>query len=124
MKDGKHVILYVDDDPDFRDSMRTVLEANDYLFSEAATGEEGLRKFKSRAPDLVILDLMMEEIDTGTQMVRDLKLAGCEVPILVVSSVGEALRQSTNVDELGVAGVLQKPVDFDTLLALIKMKLE
>lgn len=124
MKDGKNVILYVDDDPDFRDSMRTVLEANDYLFSEASTGEEGLRKFKTQSPDLVILDLMMEEIDTGTQMVRDLRLAGCEAPILVVSSVGEALRQSTNVEELGVAGVLQKPVDFDTLLTLIKMKLE
>jgi hypothetical protein len=38
--------------------------------------------------------------------------------------VGEALRQSTNIDELGLAGVLQKPVDFDSLLALIKMKLE
>ena len=66
----------------------------------------------------------MEEIGTGTQMVRDLKLAGCRAPILVASSVGEALRQSTNIDQLGVAGVLQKPVDFDTLLALIKMKLE
>ena len=124
MKDGKHVILYVDDDPDFRDSMRTVLEANGYLFLEAASGEEGLRQFKQQKPDLVILDLMMEEIDTGTSMVRDLKLGGCEAPILVVSSVGEALRQSTDISELGLAGVLQKPVDFDGLLGMIKLKLE
>ncbi len=50
MKDGKHVILYVDDDPDFRDSMRTVLEANGYYFVDAASGEEGLRQFKSGSP--------------------------------------------------------------------------
>lgn len=124
MKDGKYVILYVDDDPDFRDSMGMVLEANGYLYAEADSGEQGLRKFKSQAPDLVILDLMMEEIDTGTSMVRDLKLAGCKAPIIVVSSVGEALRQSADMTELGLAGVLQKPVDFNDLLALIKMKLE
>jgi DNA-binding response OmpR family regulator len=119
----KFTILYVDDDPDFRDSMRTVLEANGYLFAEAATGEEGLRVFRSESPDLVILDLMMEEVDTGTTMVRDLKLAGCEAPIFVISSVGDALRESTNTTELGLAGVLQKPVDFDDLLMLIKTKL-
>jgi len=124
MKDGKYVILYVDDDPDFRDSMRTVLEANGYYFVEAETGEEGLRQFKSESPDLVILDLMMEEVDTGTSMVRDLKLVGCEAPIFVVSSVGDALRESTDSTELGLAGVLQKPVDFDDLLMLIKMKLD
>ena len=124
MKDGKQVILYVDDDPDFRDSMRTVLEANGYIFAEAASGEEGMRQYKAQQPDLVILDLMMEEIDTGTSMVGDLKLAGCQAPILVVSSVGEGLRQSTDIAELGLAGVLQKPVDFDGLLAMIKMKLE
>lgn len=123
MKDGKYVILYVDDDPDFRDSMRTVLEANGYLFLEAATGEEGLKQFQSEDPDLLMLDLMMEEIDTGTSMVRDLKLAGCEAPIFVISSVGEALLSSTDITELGLAGVLQKPVDFNHLLKLIEMKL-
>lgn len=123
MKDGKYVLLYVDDDPDFRDSMRTVLEANDYYFVEAETGEEGMRKFHSESPDVIILDLMMEEVDTGTSMVRDLKLAGCTAPIFVISSVGEQLRESMDFTELGVAGVLQKPVDFDDLLTLIKIRL-
>jgi two-component system, NtrC family, nitrogen regulation response regulator NtrX len=124
MKDGKHVILYVDDDPDFRDSMRTVLEANGFVLVEAATGEEGLVQFKKHGPDLIILDLMMEEVDTGTSMVRDLKMAGCSVPILVASSVGDALQSSTDTADLGLAGVLQKPLDFDNLLTLIRSKLE
>ena len=123
MKDGKPVILYVDDDPDFRDSMRTVLEAHDFIVVEADSGEEGLKRFLSESPDLVILDLMMEEVDTGTSMVRDLKLAGCEAPIFVVSSVGEALRDSADCTQLGLAGILQKPVDFEDLLALISSKI-
>jgi len=124
MKNGKHVIQYVEDDADFRDSVRTVLEANGYVMIEAASGEEGLRQFKAEQPDLVILDLMMEEVDTGTSMVRDLKMAGCTVPVIVTSSAGDALHMSTDYAELGLAGVLQKPVDFDVLLSLIRSKLQ
>lgn len=123
MKDGKYVIQYVEDDADYRDSMRTVLEQNGYTMIEAASGEEGLRQFKAERPDLVIVDLMMEEVDTGTSMVRDLKMAGCTVPIIVTSSAGDALHMSTDYTDLGLAGVLQKPVDFAALLSLIKSKL-
>ena len=123
MKDGKYVIQYVEDDADYRDSMRTVLEANGYHVIEAATGEEGLRQFKAEQPDLIIVDLMMEEVDTGTAMVRELKMAGCTAPIIVTSSLGDALHMTTDYAELGLAGVLQKPVDFDLLLGLIRSKL-
>ena len=123
MKDGKHVILYMDDDSDFRDAMRTVLESNGYSLVEASTGEEGLVQYNKHTPDLIIVDLMMEEIDTGTSMVRDLRLAGCTVPIFMASSVGDALQISTDTATLGLAGVLQKPLDFDNLLTLIRSKL-
>ncbi len=124
MKDGKKVILYVDDDVDFRDSMRTVIEAEGYLMIEAATGEEGIHLYNEELPDLVIVDLMMEEIDSGTKMVRDLNSSGCQVPIIVASSVGDALSMTADYEELGLSGVLQKPVDFDTLIALLKSKLK
>ena len=124
MKDGKYVIQYVEDDADYRDSMRTVLEANGYHVIEAASGEEGLRQFKAEQPDLIILDLMMEEVDTGTTIVRDLKMAGCTVPIIITSSAGDALHMATDYSDLGLAGVLQKPVDFDRLLTMIRSKLQ
>lgn len=124
MNETSPLILYVDDDDDLRDSMRTVLESSGFRFCEAATGEEGLRQYQAHAPDLVILDMMMEEIDTGTSMVRDLQLAGCAVPIIVISSIGEELAQSTDTHALGLAAVLQKPVDFKSLLELIRLKLK
>ena len=110
MKDGKYVIQYVEDDADYRDSMRTVLEANGYHVIDAASGEEGLRQFKAEQPDLIIVDLMMEEVDTGTAMVRDLKMVGCTAPVIVTSSAGDALPMTTDYAELGLVGLLPKPL--------------
>ena len=124
MQDGKHVILYVEDDPDFRDSMRTVLEASGYIMVEAPSGEEGLRRFRHDEPDLIIVDLMMEEVDSGMSLVRELRAAGCAVPIFVLSSAGDTLHMSTDYTELGLAGVLQKPIDFGLLQRLLQSKLK
>ncbi len=123
MQGDKYVILYVEDDPDFRSVMRTALEANGYVYIEASSGEEGLQQFKAHKPDLLILDVMMEEVDTGTSMIADLRAAGCKAPILVASSLGDALQSSIDYSELGIAGVLQKPVNFDELLKLVQSKL-
>ena len=59
MKDGKHVILYIDDEQDMRDAVRVVLESNGYTMVEAPTAETGLRVYRESHPDLVIVDLMM-----------------------------------------------------------------
>ena len=52
MQDGKPVILYIDDDQDFLDGMRVILEANGYLMVEALTAEDGLKVFRDEEPDL------------------------------------------------------------------------
>ncbi|MAE64195.1 MAG: hypothetical protein CMJ18_07950 [Phycisphaeraceae bacterium] len=123
MQDGKHVILYVEDDPDFRASMRTVLEAHGYVMFEAADGEEGLRAFRDAQPDLVIVDLMMEEIDSGTTLMKEFRAAGCTVPVYMLSSAGDALTLSTDYTQLGFSGVLQKPLDPDRLVGILETKL-
>ena len=58
MKDGKYVILYLDDDQDFLDGMRVLLEANDYVMLEALSAEEGLKVFKEEKPDIVLVDII------------------------------------------------------------------
>jgi len=123
MQDGKHVILCIDDDPDIRDSLKMILEANGYVHVGAATAEEGVKVYKESGPDLVIVDLMMEEVDAGTNFVKELKLLGCTVPIYMLSSVGDSLNMSTSYSELGLAGVLQKPISPSSLLALLRDKL-
>ncbi len=123
MQDGKHVILCIDDDPDIRESLRMILEANGYVHVGAATAEEGVRVFKQVNPDLIIVDLMMEEVDAGANFVRELKLLGCRAPIYLLSSVGDSLSMSVSPTQLGLDGVLQKPVAPATLLALLREKL-
>jgi DNA-binding response OmpR family regulator len=123
MQDGKHVILYVEDDQDFLDGIRLVLENNGYAMVEANSAEEGLRVYKETQPDLIIVDLMMEEVDAGTSLVRELKALGNTAPVYMVSSVGDGLSMSTDTTELGLSGVLQKPIDHQTLLTLLKTKL-
>lgn len=110
MEDGKHVILYVDDDPDYLDAVRIILERAGYRMIEAATAEEGLRVFRDKHPDLVIVDLMMEEVDAGTSMVKELKALGSEVPVFMLSSVGDDLNLNVDYEALGLAGVFQKPI--------------
>lgn len=124
MRDGKFVILCVDDDPDILLTTRTILEANGYLMEEARSAEEGLEVFKNTRPDLVLVDLMMEEVDAGKNLVKEIKLLDRDVPVFMLSSVGNTLSQSVDYQELGLAGVLQKPIEPPSFLALLQMKLK
>lgn len=124
MRDGKHVILCVDDDPDFLESLRIILESNNYIVEEAATAEEALRHMDAAKPDLILLDLMMEEIDSGTNFVKELKLRGPKPPIFMLSSVGDAFSGITSYSDLGLDSMLQKPIQPAKLLNMLKEKLK
>jgi len=123
MADQKHVILCVDDDPDILFVMRQILESNGYTMIEAASAEEGLKVFKEQTPDLIFADLMMEEVDSGTAFVKELKLLGNSAPVFMLSSVGDSLAMTADYGELGLSGVLQKPIESEKLLALAASKL-
>ena len=123
MQDGKPVILYIDDDQDFLDGMRAILESAGYTMIEALSAEEGLKLFKKESPDLVLVDLMMEEVDAGTTVIKEFKVLGSDVPVIMISSVGDNLSLTTDYTSLGLAGIFQKPVDPQTLLAVLKAKL-
>ncbi len=124
MQDGKHVVLYIDDDQDFLDSMRVILEANQYIMVEANSAEQGLKVYKESHPDLIIVDLMMEEVDAGTHFVKELQALGNKAPIYMLSSVGDSMSMSTDYSQLGLSGVLQKPINPDSLLAILRTKLK
>ena len=93
------------------------------LRTRAATAEEGLRIYQETGPDAVVVDLMMEEVDAGTGFVKELKLLGNEAPVFLLSSVGDNLSETLDYAELGLAGVFQKPLERDRLLAILKASL-
>jgi DNA-binding response OmpR family regulator len=124
MKEGKFVVLCVDDDPDMLSALAMVLERSGYLVRTAASGEEGFREFREAAPDLVIVDLMMEQVDSGTRLLARLKEAGNRAPVYVLSSIGDALQQTVSTADLGLAGVFQKPIDPRSLVTTLQMRLK
>ena len=103
-------ILIVDDDPDIVESMKVILESKNYQVSVAKTGEEGLRKVRGEAPDLVILDVMLETGDKGFDVAREIKWDPQykHLPILMLT----AIKEKTGLDFMKEAGDEQwLPVD-------------
>ncbi len=106
MSDEKRLILCIDDDPDILSFLQVVLEV-----------------YKEIDPDLIIVDLMMEEVDAGTGFAKELRILQNTAPVFMLSSVGDDLSMTTDYTELGLAGVFQKPLMKEHLLAVLKAKL-
>nr|MBC7246083.1 response regulator [Chloroflexota bacterium] len=85
-------ILVVDDDPDFVEITRTILESNGYEVVSAASGDQALQVMQKELPDLVLLDVMMATVLDGLNlshvMSEDPVLK--HVPIVMVSSITES----------------------------------
>lgn len=83
-------ILIVDDDPDILDIGRAVLSREGHEVLLASNRSEGMKMVTEEHPDLLILDVMMEVIDDGFVMARELRDQGDTVPILMLTSINAA----------------------------------
>lgn len=119
MTDTKKILI-VDDDPNIRLFSRTVLTAGGYQCVTASSAKEGLMLAKSEQPDLVVLDIMMEEVDSGFQAARELAADRPDMPILMLSSIAGASSNVFDVTDIPVSQLIDKPIDPDVLLAKVK----
>jgi DNA-binding response OmpR family regulator len=110
------LILVVDDEHDFRAIVSHVLERGGYEVVTAADGAEGLRRFAEHAPDLVVLDGHLPDID-GFEVCRRLRATprGKNVPILLCT-VRSALSTVAAGFEAGATGYVLKPFEMEELL--------
>ncbi len=115
-------ILCIDDDPDFLNYLQLLLGSAGFNVITAFSVQDGLKKFQESPPSLVIVDLMMEEIDAGLNVCSELRALRRDIPVFLLSSVGERFATSIDTGALGFDAVLQKPLDEDTLLSLIRSK--
>lgn len=123
MRDGRHVILCVDDDQDILASLRLVLESAGHLVVTASTAAEGRAAVAAEQPDLLLVDLMMEEVDAGLRLLTALREQGVATPAFFLSSAGDYLHEMADVGQLGADGVFQKPLAPDVLLSVIAGRL-
>ncbi len=122
MSDKK--ILIIDDDPDILESVSAILSSKGFNVITALDGKEGFEKFKNEKPALVLCDMMMERVDSGSKVAELIRKEDKQIPLYLLSSIGNATASNISVSELGFSGVLQKPVDPDTLIADIKKALK
>jgi two-component system, OmpR family, KDP operon response regulator KdpE len=110
----------VDDEPQIRRALRASLEARDYEVIVAASGEDGLTLAAEQAPELVVLDLGLPDMD-GTEVIRRLR-AWSDVPIIVLS-VREAQDDKIGALDAGADDYVTKPFDVEELLARMRATL-
>jgi CheY-like chemotaxis protein len=116
MPTGK-TILVVDDDPDVRFLCKTVLEAAGYTIKTADNGESGIAMAEAEKPDLIILDIIMERIDTGYAVAEKL---GPSVPIMLFSSITNESDQIFDPKTLPVRAVVGKPIEAKKLVDKVR----
>lgn len=124
-------ILLIDDDEDFRTSVRSVLEANGYEVFEAASGKEGLSKLVESRPDAILLDVILECCSEGYGVNAAIKYQDAyagfrDIPIIMVSSIQETpderFPRAEEVEMIRPDWYLTKPLDFGRLLSLLERK--
>jgi len=120
MSPPEPLVLVVDDEPQLRRFLRASLPAQGYRLLEAATGEEALREAAARAPDLVLLDLGLPDLD-GVEVTRRLR-EWCAAPILVLSARDQEQDKIRALDA-GADDYLTKPFGTGELLARMRAAL-
>jgi CheY-like chemotaxis protein len=127
--EGGKKILIIDDDPDYSSSVRTLLQSEGFTVCCAATGSKGLDMAVSEKPDLIVLDVMMENMWAGYEVNQTLKFrSGYEsvrrIPVIMVSSVQEdpAERFARSEDPSKVCPdiYMTKPLDIAKFLETVR----
>ncbi|MCE9635724.1 MAG: sigma-54 dependent transcriptional regulator [Planctomycetes bacterium] len=115
-------LLVVDDDALIRRSLAEMLRGLDYRVFEAGTGAEALRVFGQVAPDLVITDFNMPEVD-GLQLLKELKARKADLPVILVTGYG-TVEQAVDAMKAGAYDYVSKPILDDEMKLAIKRALD
>ena len=119
-------ILLVDDDQDFIEINKTLLEKQGHDVVFALNPDDGMKLLKKEKPDLLILDVMMIEPDDGFAMAQKIRREKNKVPIIMLTSISKitGLKYGKDSEMVPVDEFLEKPVSAETLMKTIKKLLK
>ena len=113
-------ILIVDDEPQIRRVLRTIISSNGYSVIEARSGEEALEKIRDERPDLVLLDVNLPGI-SGLETCREIRHSA-DIPIIMLT-VRKSERDKVQALDAGADDYVVKPFGAEELLARIRAAL-
>lgn len=114
-------ILIIEDEPDLIKGLRLNLSDEGFNIDWAVNGAEGLRKAIEEAPDLIILDIMLPEMD-GLEICRKLRQKDINIPVIMLTAKGEEIDKVVGL-EIGADDYITKPFSIRELIARIKARL-
>jgi len=116
-------ILIIDDDPDYIDGIRKILEKAEYLVSVAHNPKDGYQMLLSSQYDLVLLDIMMGRGAEGIALARKLRKDPILriIPLLIITGIREQIAflfpgQPVHPNFVEMDGLLEKPIEPKVLL--------
>lgn len=110
-------ILIVEDEANIRELLRLYLEREGYTVLEAENGVEGIKKWKSDKPDMLLLDVMMPVMD-GWAVCREIR-AESDVPIIMLTAKGEIADRVSGL-EMGADDYIVKPLEMPEVIARVR----
>ena len=110
-------ILIVEDEANIRELLRLYLEREGYTVLEAENGVEGIKKWKSDKPDMLLLDVMMPVMD-GWEVCREIR-AESDVPIIMLTAKGETADRVSGL-EMGADDYVVKPLEMPEVIARVR----
>jgi DNA-binding NtrC family response regulator len=111
---AKGRILVIDDEPDIRESLETLLESEGFGVELAQNGTEGLQKLETRGYDIVLLDLMMPD-KSGMEVLQEFRLRDQVTPVFMITAYG-SVEAAVQALKLGATDYFSKPWDNEKLL--------
>jgi len=115
------LIAIIDDDPDILDASSLVLKSKGLDVVTASNPTDGYKIITERKPNLIILDVMMDEPDDGFFLAQKLRRENIQTPILMYTSVSKAIGMDFNKSEMvPVDDFVEKPISPDELVAKVE----
>ena len=123
MADDVKTVLVVDDEPDAREFLTTVLEDNGYVATAARDGTEAISMLEDKAPDLVTLDITMPEkssVAVYRRLREDEQFAA--IPVIIITGVSDDFKKfiSSRRKVPPPDGYISKPVDHAQFIDMVK----
>ncbi|HEV7505168.1 MAG TPA: sigma-54 dependent transcriptional regulator [Thermoanaerobaculia bacterium] len=115
-------VLVVDDEAAIRDSLHMILEYEGYRVEEAGNGSQALSKVAERAPDAIVLDIKMPEMD-GLELLKALRERGYEMPVLVISGHAD-VATAVEATRRGAFDFFEKPLQRERVLLSLRNAVE
>lgn len=115
-------VLVVDDEASIRESLRMILEFEGYKVEEAANGAQALVKVAEKAPDAILLDIKMPEMD-GMSALTAMRERGYEMPVLMVSGHAD-VQTAVEATRRGAFDFFEKPLHRDRVLVSLRNAVE